>query len=357
MDTGISPVVHKLDSLGNSQWAWRIRTAPWGNDYSWASFVGNTENGNYVVAGTDFNSMFLMKFNNTGSVVSAKRFRVPDYGYQIFSGTTTYDKGLVLYGWCLKSPLTVKLCLSKIDSAGNMQWSRQYEAPFLSYYDLFEVRETADHGFIMVSGTDMKKPLIVKTNSTGQLLWSRIYNREAKLNVVLPDPAGGYTLWGSVGSANSIPKGLMIKTDATGSMCFDSIVTLNQINIDSIITDSMWYVLYPMTPCSSFSPADSNVSVTDSTICSFSLSVPESPEHTPGSRVYPNPTNGQTTFVSAVGIQAVIIYSTSGKMLLKTELSAAERNVTLDLQKLPTGVYWYLLQTRKGVVHGKLLKE
>ena len=48
------------------------------------------------------------------------------------------------------------------------------------------------------------------------------------------------------------------------------------------------------------------------------------------------------------------IFDSSGRILIKQEIRPME---TVNIDLLPKGVYHYLLQTKKGVKTGKLVKE
>ncbi|MEM7509587.1 MAG: T9SS type A sorting domain-containing protein [Bacteroidota bacterium] len=71
--------------------------------------------------------------------------------------------------------------------------------------------------------------------------------------------------------------------------------------------------------------------------------------------LYPNPSKGIVQFDFYSVLRGNLrIFDSSGRLLIKQEIRPME---TVNIDLLPKGVYHYLLQTKKGVKTGKLVKE
>ncbi len=69
-------------------------------------------------------------------------------------------------------------------------------------------------------------------------------------------------------------------------------------------------------------------------------------------KLFPNPTNGMMTLSTDLLIRSIIIIDVTGKVV-----STSSKSVNLDLTKLPKGIYFAKIQTNKGIVFKKILKE
>jgi len=111
----------------------------------------------------------------------------------------TTDGGYILAGTTSGVGLEADIGLVKTDSAGNILWSKGYDGGACGFLDLFNssslgsipcVQQTSDGGYIMVGQTFCADPagpsdvLLIKTFSNGNLDWSKTYGGS--------DSDGGY---------------------------------------------------------------------------------------------------------------------------------------------------------------------
>jgi hypothetical protein len=75
-------------------------------------------------------------------------------------------------------------------------------------------------------------------------------------------------------------------------------------------------------------------------------------------RVYPNPTRGEVTieFEEAIGRGIARLVDVNGRLLLQQSLDG-EQVIQLNINELPTAVYFLELQTSKGTYNKKIIKE
>src|ERR1044071_3573672 len=97
----------------------------------------------------------------------------------MFGLTRTSDGGFAMVGNTRSfGDLNGDAYLIKTDSSGTLLWSKVYHGNGAE--EMSSVRETADHGFIITGGTSSAgagsfDALLIKTDSVGNLTWSKVY--------------------------------------------------------------------------------------------------------------------------------------------------------------------------------------
>jgi hypothetical protein len=212
----------KTDSDGNQQWNKTYGTA--GYDYGYS--VIQTIEGGYALAGyTDPSSTmnydcWLIKTNSTGAVIWSKTYggANKDYGYCVIQTT---DGGYALVGSTDSSGAGYEdFWLIKTDSDGNHLWNKTYGGARPDY--AYSVVQTNDGGYA-IAGVTESTPWgpdfwLVKTDSTGEMLWNKVYGRtkyEYAFSLISTSD-GGFALAGTVWTGN-YDFGL-VKTDSDGNL-------------------------------------------------------------------------------------------------------------------------------------------
>lgn len=215
----------KTDQNGNTQW---IKTyGGTGNDAAY-SVIQTSDNG-YAVAGqtssfgAGMNDVYFVKTDSSGNMQWSKTYGGTgnDYGYSLI---TTRDSGYAIAGDTNSSGAGGHdFYLIKTDSSGNMQWTKTYGG---ANTDIgYALIPTSDGGYAIAGQTnsfgagnfDM---YLVKTNSTGNLQWSKTYGG-AYADVgysVIQTKEGGYAVGGytySFGAGDA--DGYLVKTDSLGN--------------------------------------------------------------------------------------------------------------------------------------------
>jgi hypothetical protein len=172
----------KVDSLGDTLW-----TKMYGNsidDYGGWS-VQQTIDGGYIIAGyvdlatSGFPDIYVLKTDSLGDSLWARTYgdSLSDEGYAV---RQTGDGGYIIAGATMSYALHgYDYILIKTDSLGNVLWRKVYGGDI---YDIGRsVQETADGGYIIVGYSDSFHGLlnydayVVKTDSLGDTLWTRVY--------------------------------------------------------------------------------------------------------------------------------------------------------------------------------------
>ncbi|MBN2379082.1 T9SS type A sorting domain-containing protein [candidate division WOR-3 bacterium] len=208
----------KADSLGNEEWVRFLGE----DNQDRGNCVIQTFDGSYVVAGyksfltPQGPELYIIKVDGLGDVLWTKSYA----GYQGFAFANfvqeTRDSGYIVVGYTGyyedDEHQDRNIWLVKTDIKGDTLWTRTY-GDSLHFEHAECVRQTADGGFAVVGwsseieGDDVDLRLI-KTDSTGDTLWTGIYGGEDwdEGNSVLELADGGYVVTGytrSFGQGNA----------------------------------------------------------------------------------------------------------------------------------------------------------
>jgi hypothetical protein len=172
--------IYRTDSIGNTIWAKKFD----GLSNERASSVEETADGGYIISGytssfgAGSDDVYLIKTDSIGNLLFSKTFggagsdipnsalQTADGGFIVLGRTNSFASG------------TIDVYLVKTDSAGNLMWSKTFAGPGS---DLgYSIVQTADGGFAISGhtnsfGAGSNDVLIIKTNSSGNLLWSKTY--------------------------------------------------------------------------------------------------------------------------------------------------------------------------------------
>ena len=143
----------KTDSPGNVMW-----TKTYGgssSDYGYS--VKQTFDGGFVIAGytNSFGAgqfdLYVIKTDTNGSLVWSKTYggASSDYGHSVIQ---TLDSGYIISGYTLSSGMAAQVYLVKLDSGGNLLWSKTYGGSGNDFG--WSVEQTMDSGFVITGNTD-----------------------------------------------------------------------------------------------------------------------------------------------------------------------------------------------------------
>ena len=193
-----------------------------------ASCVVQTSDGGYAVVGwTIFGgdtNVWLVKTDSSGNAEWDKKFGEEDANCQGHSLVQTSDGGYAIGGRHFTDLRQGDFWLIKTDLYGNMEWNKTYGG-FDDEGPAFVV-QTGDGGYVLAGNTESYGSggpdfWLVKTNSSGEIEWTRTYGGtdwDSAVSVVQTND-GGYAVagWTSLFPAWSSDFWL-VKTDVYGNM-------------------------------------------------------------------------------------------------------------------------------------------
>jgi hypothetical protein len=215
----------KLAADGSLEWE-RTFDEDSGSTNGWS--VEQTSDGGYVV-GADKGRMCLVRFDSLGSELWERQFGWLEYVIDEFPhalsvcARQTQDGGYILTGKADSSGLA----LIKVDSSGESLWARNY--PDAPHPDMgMDVELTADGGYVLAGVNAVLlsehancKMLIMKVNANGGLVWKTKLGTDGTSigYSVAPTSDGGYVAAGMTTSTGTREgDGYIVRTNSSGSV-------------------------------------------------------------------------------------------------------------------------------------------
>jgi len=222
---GIDFYLVKTDPSGDTLWTHTYGTD---DDERTATSVRQTADGGYIVAGdvfsyfSDIVPMCLMKTDGAGNEIWTRYYAGggPTYASSV---QQTTDGGYIVGGMThTYGPSGDDFYLVKTDGVGNTIWARTYGGNGGEAGS--SVQQTADGGYIMAGttgsfGAGARDFYLVKTNSSGDTLWTRTYGGSGEdwASSVRQTSDGGYILVGQTASFGSGCYDIyLVKTNGSG---------------------------------------------------------------------------------------------------------------------------------------------
>lgn len=199
------------------------------SDFCWGTEI--TSDGNYILVGNTTGSgpggMHLIKTNSTGDTLWARTFGGAAGGEYGLSVQETKDAGFIVSGSTHNFNTTGgDGYLVKTDSTGNVLWSKTYGG--IRNDEIMTVRELADGGFILYGSTSSFSPsatdfdiFLIRTDANGDTLWAKTYGTAGSDNALGMEQTSdsGFVMTGySNGFANGQDDAFLMKTDGTGNL-------------------------------------------------------------------------------------------------------------------------------------------
>lgn len=182
--------------------------------------------GNFLLAGNrgqgGSQQFCLYKINSIGDTIWLKHYGGPtdDYANEIIP---TIEGGYALVGYSNTSNTISCITLMKIQSSGNLTWSKSFGGT--SQEKAYSIRQTPTGEYFI--GGKKKKPItqddfyLIKTNANGDTLWTKTYggNANETINSIDLCSDGGVIMTGYTESFGAGQKDYyLIKVDNTGNV-------------------------------------------------------------------------------------------------------------------------------------------
>ncbi|HKR05012.1 MAG TPA: T9SS type A sorting domain-containing protein [Bacteroidia bacterium] len=167
-----------------------------------------TSDSNYIIAGTTYSTgsnsgdILVVKVNDSGDTLWTRIIGGPVYDSGI-NLTPTDDGGCTICGRVYSYGAGLRdVMLSRIDGNGNVLWFKTYGGIFTE--EGMAVTHTSDNGYVITGATESFSGNIfydvymIKTDSIGDLIWSKTYGGD-KVDAtycVIEAPDGGYVVTG-----------------------------------------------------------------------------------------------------------------------------------------------------------------
>ena len=207
----------RMDANGDSIWT-RVLNGP-GNDY--IRSIKETADGGFIATGFYFSTtvgasdIWLIRTNAVGDTLWTKIYNGPYYSYSFDYGKDviqTPDGGFLVAARINGLPNTTNsnIWLLRTDSNGDTLWTKEFGG--LGIEEATSLQQTEDGDFIIAGytydGTTSIDAWLIKTDSNGDTLWTKVYGDSSndQFRSVSVTSDGGYVIVGyssSFGSGDS----------------------------------------------------------------------------------------------------------------------------------------------------------
>lgn len=224
----------KTDNKGNLQWSKKVFDRSF---YPEIKDLVKTKDSGYAMIANfpspSYYDIYLIKTDSAANFKWAKSI-IGKSNELPSTLKETSDKGFIIGGSTFSFSNSWEMFAIKTDSAGNLQWSKNIGtgpgAGALKSQFVNSVIETKDKGFLFAGTTDSSvtgktSPYIVKTDSNGNLQWTKVLHFDNPISAIsgikmIRSKDGGFAAASSIytGTADDI---LLFKFDSTFNICGD----------------------------------------------------------------------------------------------------------------------------------------
>jgi hypothetical protein len=168
----------KTNAFGDTLWTRTYGGAGW--DEGWS--VQQTQEGGYIIAGYTYSfgagsdDVYLIKTDSSGDTLWTKTYggTSNDAGYFV---QQTQDTGYIVAGSTMSFGNAYQVYLIKTNASGDTLWTRIYGGTGVE--EVHSVQQISDGGYIIAgcsnSFGDSNQVYLIKTNASGDTLWTRTY--------------------------------------------------------------------------------------------------------------------------------------------------------------------------------------
>jgi len=158
--------------------------------------------------GEDDADPLIIKLNPCGEKEWCRVFSEDGNNYSRSLVVNSDNSITVVLSYMYWPPYVNRICLSRLDSDGNLLWKKYYNGQdsLIIGQDMYNIINTPDNGYLMTGlcyypdpenpELNWRKPYFIKTDSDGNLLWERVIHQD------VADPGG--EAWNTVISPDSV---------------------------------------------------------------------------------------------------------------------------------------------------------
>jgi hypothetical protein len=252
----------KTDSLGTIEWQKQIKLTTVARAYC----IRQTSDDGFIISGEEDSTgldgnMLLVKIDSLGNLLWSKSFGIPanaDVGQYI---EETHDHGFAVCGMSRYGLYSSFAMMLKTDSAGNQEWSKTYYDQIPSNSKIYpnKIQELNDGSFIVSGssfqiGSPLSGILLLKTDSSGNIIWSDLYstgNGDGSTDLSINENGTEYFLCGySSDSLSGNRNALIMKTDSQGVLLWNNLYGNDTLDASfNALTASVPYGFYLTGSC------------------------------------------------------------------------------------------------------------
>jgi hypothetical protein len=338
----------KFDNMGDTLWTKRFK--PTQDLWYYLNFASQTSDGGYICSGSlaeqagDYDiTGWLFKTDTFGNTIWTKTFEPPlNYSYEFNSAQPANDGGYIisarLWEWINNGYGERGLWLVKTNNTGDTLWTKL----FFTDEGGGSVGQTSDGGYIL-TGKRNNNILLIKTDNLGNEIWTKSYDEGGGISVQQTSDGGYFITTGS--------ESILIKTDSSG----DTLWTKSSGGHTGMQTSDDGYILI-----------GGNIDVILTKLAPDLTDINQEKQTGLASdyvlkQNYPNPFNPATTITftlprsDEVSLKVYNILGEEVAILVSEKLPAGLHHYNWDATNLTSGIYIYRLEAGEFVSSSKMV--
>lgn len=343
----------KLDESGGLVWSKTFDI----DSYQEGRGVVQTPDGRYCIAGyvsssNNNNKGYLIKTDSSGNLVWTKTYQAQGFLSSYFGCIqNTSDDGFVVCSDAGDHLIhDTEIYVVRTDSEGNVIWSNTYGAGGIWNWAR-GIKQTKDNGFIINGNRDYNSNsrdlYAIRIDSAGNLLWSKTYggtsSEVAWESAVWETSDGGFVFAGNEASFGSQDL-YLVKTDVNGnSGCNEGNPNTTVSNVTTTVS--------AVTPSSGTGGTLTNLTTavntgaTETTLC-LATSTNQLVKGENLISIFPNPAShqitlaGLNTLAEPRGQSSLLIFNLLSQQVFSSEIKMnGEKAFTINIESLRAGIY------------------
>ncbi|MBK5285220.1 MAG: T9SS type A sorting domain-containing protein [Bacteroidia bacterium] len=327
----------------------------------YSSSVLPNSDGSFFISGyNNYLAYILIKIDSFGNVLWSKGYD----GVAASGIINTNDGNCIISGKRFRPGFTDDdVLLIKINAAGDTLWARTFGTA--GNETGVEVRQINDGGFVICGHTAINSTwdaLLIKTDSSGNILWSRNYggiNDDIAVSL-LQTADTGYAI---AGYSNSFGAGMfdawLIKTNSTGISGCNETSPSYVMSYPSIpIFAGGMIATNPGNAVNSVAMPVSTPFTQQTTLC-YINGIEQMNDGENRITIFPNPASSHFAISNEqFAIREISIYDVLGRNVYNTDVTAGNTDVlTINTAAFNSGIYFVSIKTKEGIVTKKLVVQ
>jgi hypothetical protein len=353
----------KINSIGNLIWTVILTD---GTDYTVGRSIKQTPDGGYIMTGYTESFLpyeqnaFLIKLSSNGAVSWAKKYNLDSTVTSSGNDLLIKNDGIICY-----LNIGGKVSLMKTDFSGNILWSKSYN--FNGGSNCYgcpapKLHETSDDEYVFVN-SDCKGGKITKVDSIGNLIWTKDLSLIATDVIESKDKGffiiGNGPLCGRM-QDTTVPVIGIIKIDSLGNGQFcvspdDSVISIT----DTVISSSVLFTSLTGGTENTIQPSVNPIVIIPDSRCVAVFDGIQEPKSDNEILVYPNPGTDKYYIKLPKGIDvsqaSVEVYNLLGELVFITKMQNSLTSI--DLSQQSSGIYIIRVNANSQSLNQRLIKQ
>lgn len=368
LSTNTDVFLIKADSLGNILWSKTVGTSTNEDGISLAALPNGEIFISGVTNGFSSGDFYLAKTDASGNVLWSRSYGGTGLE-EVYAMDATKEGGAIMTGFTESFGSGLRdVYVVKTDSAGNMDWSKTYGGANFDHG--LGIKECFYGGFVIGAmtksfGFGNNDAYLIRTDANGNVLWSNVYGGSGMEQIWSIDETSdhGFILAGNTDSFISSPQAYVIRTNNLGLTGCNEMM-----NVPTLVTQPPTVVtnlFSTSTPAGNIisNPIVAGAGPGQSILCASALGISSLQNNISALNIFPDPANDNFSISFVLENPSPVIisfYDAEGKMVREENEGTfvpGDQSVMMNGADLPCGLYFILVEAGNTQFSQRILIE